>query len=222
MWTEDEISAIPDKGTDCRGIEYRRAPLTARMVDYSRKPHERLLPIFPILRPNTKNKEWLCLCSCGNIKIVNTANLKAGKIRSCGCLRSETTAQHITGINRARRDDFSGMVINNLKLLEIDKELSARHSIKSTHYYWKCQCNKCNNIMSLRSDTLKDTKRVYCRFCNATKSVGEILIKNLLMEHNIPFTEEQTFATCIFPDTKARAKFDFYVDNSYIIEYDGT
>lgn len=153
---------------------------------------------------------------------MNTSNLKTGKIRSCGCLRSETTAQHITNINHSKQNDFSGMLINDLKVLEIDTELSAAHSLNGVHYYWKCQCINCNNIMSLRADTLKNTKRVYCRFCNMTKSMGEIIIKKLLLAHNIPFTEEQTFQTCIFPDTKAHAKFDFYVNNSYIIEYDGT
>ena len=137
-------------------------------------------------------------------------------------MRSETTAQHIININHSKQNDFSGMLINDLKVLEIDTELSAARSLNSVHYYWKCQCTQCKNIMSLRSDTLKDVKRVYCRFCNATKSVGEILIRNLLLQNNIPFTEEQTFPSCIFPDTKAKAKFDFYVNNQYLIEYDGT
>lgn len=57
MWTEDEILAIPDEGIDCKGIEYTRVPLSARMIDYTGEPHGRLLPIFTILRPNTKNKE---------------------------------------------------------------------------------------------------------------------------------------------------------------------
>lgn len=223
MWTEDEILAIPDKGIDCRGITYQRVSLSSRMEDQSGIIHGRLLPLFPILKPNTNKKEWLCLCSCGNIKVVNSSNLKSEKITSCGCLRSETTANHITAINHARKEDFTGRTIKDLYVLELDKEMSFTHSQNgSIHYYWKCQCTNCNNIMSLRVDTLKDTKRVYCRFCNATKSVGEILIRNLLLQNNIPFTEEQTFSNCIFPDTKAKAKFDFYVNNQYLIEYDGT
>lgn len=33
------------------------------------------------------------LCTCGNKKTVALANIKSGKTRSCGCLRSETVAQ---------------------------------------------------------------------------------------------------------------------------------
>ena len=35
------------------------------------------------------------------------------------------------------------------------------------------------------------------------------------------FKKEKTFETCRFPDSKALAKFDFYVNNKYLIEYDG-
>lgn len=35
---------------------------------------------------------YLCLCSCGNTKIIPAFSLKSG-IKSCGCLKSEITAQ---------------------------------------------------------------------------------------------------------------------------------
>lgn len=53
-----------------------------------------------------------------------------------------------------------------------------------------------------------------------TESHGEYLIKQLLQLNNIPFITEATFQTCRFPDTNALARFDFYVNNKYIIEYD--
>lgn len=34
---------------------------------------------------------WECRCDCGNIKIVRGAQLKNGAVKSCGCLRKETT-----------------------------------------------------------------------------------------------------------------------------------
>lgn len=30
---------------------------------------------------------WLCLCECGNYKIVSTENLKSNNVKSCGCLK---------------------------------------------------------------------------------------------------------------------------------------
>src|SRR3990167_115124 len=32
---------------------------------------------------------WECLCSCGNTTTATANNLKAGHVRSCGCLRTE-------------------------------------------------------------------------------------------------------------------------------------
>lgn len=41
------------------------------------------------------------------------------------------------------------------------------------------------------------------------------------MQNDIPFETQKTFSTCRFPDTNALAKFDFYVNNQYLIEFDG-
>jgi hypothetical protein len=41
-----------------------------------------------------RNKHlWLCLCDCGNEKIVVSDNLSSGKSNSCGCLKAEFLAK---------------------------------------------------------------------------------------------------------------------------------
>lgn len=55
-----------------------------------------------------------------------------------------------------------------------------------------------------------------------TISKGELAIKTILGQNNIDFQQEATFPTCIFPDTKQLARFDFYVNNKYLIEFDGS
>lgn len=57
--------------------------------------------------------------------------------------------------------------------------------------------------------------------CVPGRSFGENRIATLLSLSNIPYTIEQTFDTCVFEDTGAYARFDFYVNNEYIIEFDG-
>jgi len=52
-------------------------------------------------------------------------------------------------------------------------------------------------------------------------SHGERKIGQLLKENNISFVREKTFESCRFTDTHALARFDFYVDNKYLIEFDG-
>lgn len=42
---------------------------------------------FPVIK--NKRTYWLCRCECGNEKLVDDKHLKAGTIRSCGCLRKE-------------------------------------------------------------------------------------------------------------------------------------
>lgn len=49
---------------------------------------------------------------------------------------------------------------------------------------------------------------------------GEFLISKILKNNNIPFETQKTFEDCIF-ESGFKAKFDFFIDNKYIIEYDG-
>lgn len=57
--------------------------------------------------------------------------------------------------------------------------------------------------------------------CGCLRSKGEEKIKKILEENNIKFKQQYKFNNCIFPDTKYPAIFDFYVENKYLIEYDG-
>jgi len=47
-------------------------------------------------------RAWIVVCDCGGEAVVTTADLQAGKVRSCGCLRRELTgAKHRThGLSR--------------------------------------------------------------------------------------------------------------------------
>ena len=46
-------------------------------------------------------------------------------------------------------------------------------------------------------------------------------IENLLEKNKIPFEQEKIFSNCKFPNSNGYARFDFFVDNKYLIEYDG-
>lgn len=52
-------------------------------------------------------------------------------------------------------------------------------------------------------------------------SRGEIKIYNLLKEYGISFEREKTFKDCINPKTNRALRFDFFIDNKYLIEYNG-
>lgn len=52
-------------------------------------------------------------------------------------------------------------------------------------------------------------------------SKGEDKVMQLLRMGMIPHETQKTFETCRFPDTGALARFDFFVNGRYLIEYDG-
>lgn len=54
-----------------------------------------------------------------------------------------------------------------------------------------------------------------------TESKGVRKIKKILDENNISYITEKTFSDCKFPDTNKVARFDFYINNSFLLEYDG-
>ena len=53
----------------------------------------RLVVVKPTGGKSTNyNREWLCQCDCGGTKIVTTHDLRAGFVKSCGCLYNERQA----------------------------------------------------------------------------------------------------------------------------------
>lgn len=62
---------------------------------------------------------------------------------------------------------------------------------------------------------------MFCEQCSQRKSRGEKLISTILDIAELPYIKEYSFEDCRFPDTNRPAKFDFYVNDEYIIEFDG-
>ena len=83
---------------------------------------------------------------------------------------------------------------------------------------WECKCD-CGNIIVVFGKYLDNG---HVSSCGCLKSLGENKIQEILTKLNISFEKEKTFDSCRFEDTKALARFDFYLpDYNIIIEYDG-
>ncbi len=74
---------------------------------------------------NHHDKYWLCKCDCGNEKSVTTGHLITGTVRSCGCVKRETS----------------------LVSLKKAQESCIKHGGAGTNLYsvWHCMIQRCDN-----------------------------------------------------------------------------
>ena len=147
--------------------------------------------------------KYECLCDCGTTFITGGNSLRSGKAQSCGCYNKER-------VSETHKINMIGKKFG--KLLVIEQAVSPNKRL-----YYRCKCD-CGNLTTVVGEDLRSG---HTQSCGCLKSKGEDLIAELLRNANIPFEKEQTFETCRFPKTNYFARFDFYVNNSYVIEYDG-
>lgn len=161
--------------------------------------------------PQRKNGRvyWICKCSCGNIKTIRADGLKSGKVKSCGCYKKSVLVKK----NKERQTlDLSNKRFGKLVALEPTENRS-----KDGRVMWLCKCD-CGNQIEVDTHSLVQHK---VSSCGCLCSLGELEIEQILREHNIPFQRQQTFNSCRYKDTGYLARFDFFVNETYLIEYDG-
>lgn len=149
---------------------------------------------------------WHCKCDCGNYVDVPTSYLTTGDTSSCGCYMRDK-------IREAHMIDITGQKFGYLTAIEPTKEKRG----VSKDIIWKCLCD-CGNTTHVSSRSLRTGLTVSC---GCVKSKGERRIAELLRAADIPFEIQKSFESCRFPASNALAHFDFYVNNKYLIEYDG-
>ena len=147
---------------------------------------------------------WKCKCSCGNEIEVPTSYLTSGDTGSCGCyLKEKIKETHALQLENQR--------FGKLIALEPTNQRAAKNII------WKCQCD-CGNIVYVPAHSLSSGATMSC---GCLRSKGEEKISQILQENNIPYKTQYSFSSCRFENSEKLAKFDFYVDNKYLIEFDG-
>ena len=107
--------------------------------------------------------------------------------------------------------DITGQVFHKWTVVSKSNERSPNGNIR-----WLCKC-ECGVERLVDSAALRNGSSMSCgNHKNVSK--GNAKITELLLEANIPFEPEKIFPTC---KDKKSLPFDFYIDNSYLIEYDG-
>ena len=91
---------------------------------------------------------WICVCECGNTKIVATQDLRSGHVKTCG---------------KCKYKDITNKRFGNLVAIKIDhiKKEKGRSKI-----YWTCRCD-CGNITIVDGSALRQGKTKTCGKCHA-------------------------------------------------------
>lgn len=98
--------------------------------------------VLKVIR-RTENRKgrtcWLCQCKCGKMKAVTARDLKAGKVKSCGCI------VHERDYNRV---DLTGRRFGRLIALYPTEKRDRKGSV-----YWHCRCD-CGNETDITESSL--------------------------------------------------------------------
>lgn len=186
----------------CGCLQRQKTREANQSEDLSGQKFGRLL----VLHREENSSLWVCKCDCGNIVKVCTNHLNSGHTQSCGCLQKERTSEA----------SFKNLVGQRFGLLTVLKLNVEKSTPKLKIYTCKCDCG---SIKDYRRNNLISGDSQSCGCLRI--SHGELKIQQLLQEYNISFVKEKTFETCRNPKTNKNLRFDFYVNDQYLIEYNG-
>lgn len=134
-----------------------------------------LLEIVEVLPDKNYRSNFLCRCTCGNLKEVLGKNLnralkeKKGGVKSCGCLVPLIAQCHTV----CDEDDLSGRKFDLLTVIQ--RDFSKLGFNKHTSYY-ECLCD-CGNYKSVKRSCLIDEKRRRSCGCLLNKARENFLKK---------------------------------------------
>ena len=88
---------------------------------------------------------WLCLCECGNKKVVVSDNLSSGKSNSCGCLKAEFLARkgNQFGLHDDRELALLKVQYHHIKKRNKDKGFGDVISFEVFSHLSKSPCKYC-------------------------------------------------------------------------------
>ena len=98
---------------------------------------------------DTRNTLWLCLCKCGNEKVILGKSLIHGVTRSCGCIQKETTSQKFI-------KNIIGKRFGRLTVLRRKFPNDNGNNVR-----WECKCD-CGNVIIVRSGNLNNNRTKSC------------------------------------------------------------
>ena len=192
----------------CKSCQYKQQSEERKGVlkkDLTGQKFGKLTALYPTNKYKNSHVLWHCRCDCGKELDVLGASLISGNTKSCGCIKKQ--ACNFVQLKK----DLTGQKFGYLTVLEkTDKREYGK-------IIWKCQCD-CGNIVYLNTSRLTSGNDTSCG-CK-TRSLGENIIRDLLLDNQINFIQEYS------EDSLNHKRFDFAILDtnqqiSRLIEYDG-
>lgn len=153
---EDTLQSGKQKSCGCyqKSEEWaKRAKERNPIEDLSGKVFSELTVLYMSDRRVGKKILWWCLCSCGNLVEVWSANLKNGNSKTCGdyeahrkVLLQEAWAQNL--------DDLTGKIFGDWLVVKRDGLTQPTR--------WICVCQNCETVKSVIGSTLKKGQSTSC------------------------------------------------------------
>lgn len=145
------------------------------------------------------SNDWLAKCECGTIKEVNGRNVRAGKSKSCGCLREDKIID-MTGWKMWEHG-------NPLSKIEIIKRIPKPENSEYNGAWWQCRCGYCNKIFNSSTNKIIGGRIISCgckgkiKYDLAGKIYGRLTVlqenTNYRKEHNLKNTNTYWDCLCL-------------------------
>lgn len=171
-------------------------------------------------KPGITCARAICKCICGNYTIVTMNAFNNGSTKSCGCYNKQIHKEICAEVGKQSKKGKDYTLVEN-PFYRFCKRLDEKGV--DNCFLWEIECKNCGRHYKESPSQLVSYKRNRgnnpCK-CWKNISKGNLKIANILQQEEIPFIEEYSFSDCLSPKGNPM-KFDFYVDNKYLIEYDG-
>ncbi len=156
---------------------------------------------------------WNCRCKCGKEKVIPGYELRKGHTLSCGCYKGKRLAQY----SPIKKKDLVGKRYGNLTVIKD----SGQRTPSKGEVLWLCQCD-CGNTILVKTSHLeyKNGTELHTTSCGCIVSKGEEKIAKILNNNNIKFNKQYTYNDLLSPKGYP-LKYDFLVDNRFLLEFDG-
>lgn len=134
----------------------------AAFKDRTGDVHGRLTVVSHAGKDHRSKHLWLCLCDCGNEKVIVSDNLSSGKSNSCGCLKAEVLARsgNQYGVHKDREKALLKVQYSHLKRRDKNKGFCDTISLETFSLLAKSPCKYCGLEHSKEiEDRLNESKK---------------------------------------------------------------